>query len=243
MPYKDKEKKAQWERENRGAGSRHRVWTGIFYDESSPDWFDEFLEIDLPVCVSPVHDRDVWTARDARKNPTVCEGEVKKAHRHWLAEYPQPVSFAQVKDDFSFLGGSNIKYVKSKASMALYLCHLSAEARKAGKAQYDPEDVLEFGGANWRDWCAELNDIHATMKQMRVWIRDNWNLIGGEFSDFQDWCDENNDEWSRALDLHCAWAIGNYIERRRNKIEQRRKLDRERSRDNEHGGAADAADE
>lgn len=228
MPYKDPEKKKAWEKKNRGAGSRHRVWTGIFYEESAEEgWYEELLEFDLPVCVSPIHDKDVWTARDARKNPKVIEGEVKKAHRHWVAEYPQPVDYATVKEDFSFLGCSSIKYVKSKSSMALYLCHLSAEARKAGKAQYDPAEVLEFGGANWHDWCSELQDLHSMMKEMRVWLRENAAIHHWEFAEFQDWCDEFNDEWSRALDLKCAWAIGNYIERQRQRIEYRRKVERQ----------------
>lgn len=38
--------------------------------------------------------------------------------------------------------------------------------------------------------------------------------------------------WSRALDLKCAWAIGNFIERRRNAIQQAANLDREKRRDN-----------
>lgn len=46
------------------------------------------------------------------------------------------------------------------------------------------------------------------------------------------WRDENNDMWSRALDLKCAWAIGNFIERRRNAIQQAAKLDYEKRRDN-----------
>jgi hypothetical protein len=40
------------------------------------------------------------------------------------------------------------------------------------------------------------------------------------------------DMWSRALDLKCSWAIGNFIERRRNAIQQAAKLDHEKRRDN-----------
>ena len=110
--------------------------------------------------------------------------------------------------------------------MALYLVH----AKNDDKAKYDPAEVLEFGGANWRDWCSELEDIHATMLEMRAFIVER-NVT--EFDLFQLWCDENNDTWSRALDLKCSWAIGNFIERRRNRIQQCAKLERERRRDNE----------
>ena len=55
--------KREWDRKNR-VGKRHQVWTGIFYEDTSPDWREEIEELCVPVCVSPLHDRDVWTARD-----------------------------------------------------------------------------------------------------------------------------------------------------------------------------------
>ena len=199
----------------------------IFYEESADEfWREEMDELGLPVCVSPLHDKDAWTERDERKDPKHKAGTTKKEHYHGLAEYPQPVDYETVRSDFAFLNTTNIKYVKSKGSMALYLCHIGSK----DKAQYDPAEVLEFGGANWHDWCAEFQDLHVMMKEMRVFIRDN-NVH--EFADFQDWCDENNDEWSRALDLQCAWAIGNYLDRCRARAKAFAELERERRRDNE----------
>lgn len=234
MPYKDKEKQREaqrrWEKENRGRGSRHRVWMFIFYpDTADRDWRDTADELGLPFCVSPLHDRDTWTAADCRRNPKHIEGEVKAAHYHGLAEYPQPVDYATVKSDFEFVHTHSIKYAKSKASMALYLCHIGSK----GKVQYDPSEVLEFGGANWHDWCGELEDVHHTMLEMRDWLRANPEIHHWEFSDFVDWCDVQNDAWSRALDLKCAWAIGNYMDKQRAKRAYYAQLDRERRRDNE----------
>lgn len=45
MPYKDKEKQREaqrkWEKENRGAGKRHKVWMFIFYpDTAEVGWRD-----------------------------------------------------------------------------------------------------------------------------------------------------------------------------------------------------------
>lgn len=233
MPYKDPEKKKQWEKENRGAGKRHKVWMGIFYPDTAEDgWRDECDELGLSFLVSPLHDRDVWTAADERRNPDHIEGKKKEPHYHFLAEYPQPVDYATVKEDFAFLHTHSIKYAKSKASMALYLTH----ERCDDKAHYDSRDVLEFGGANWHDWCGELEDVHAIMLEMRAFIVER-NVT--EFDLFQLWCDENNDMWSRALDLKCSWAIGNFIERRRNRIQQCAKLERERRRDNEGDASSD----
>lgn len=219
MPYKDpakaREAKRKWEKKNRGKGARHRVWMFVFYEDSAdPDWREDADEMGLPFLVSPLHDQDTWTARDERKNPKHKAGELKKPHFHGLAEYPQPVDYDTVKDDFAFLGTQSIKYAKSKPSMSRYLCHLDSH----DKAQYDPAEVLEFGGANWHDWCGELEDVHKIMLEMRAFIRDE-NVNITEFDQFQDWCDENNDTWSRALDMKCAWSIGNYIERRRNRLQ------------------------
>ncbi len=232
MPYKDPEKKKQWEKQNRRAGTRHRVWMFVFYEDSANDgWRDEADELGLPFLVSPLHDKDVWTKADERKNPKHKAGALKEPHFHGLVEYPQPVDYETVKADFAFLGTHSIKYAKSKASMALYLTH----EKSKDKAHYEPSDVLEFGGANWHDWCSELEDLHATMLEMRDFIREHGFT---EFADFQDWCDANNDQWSRALDLKCAWAIGNYIERCRGRAEAMRKLEKECRRDNEGDGDA-----
>lgn len=38
---------------------------------------------------------------------------------------------------------------------------------------------------------------HDMLRAMRKHIRENGIT---DFTDFQDWCDENNDRWSQALD-------------------------------------------
>lgn len=245
MAYKDKEKQREyqreWEKKNRSKGTRHKVWMFVFYpDSADEDWREIADELGLPFCVSPLHDRDTWTKKDERKNPKHKAGTVKKPHWHGLADYPQPVDYETVKSDFEFLGTSNIKYAKSKASMALYLCHLGSK----DKAQYDPDEVLEFGGANWHDWCSELQDLHAMMKEMRAWLRENSDIHRWEFQFFVDWCDSHNDEWSRALDLQCSWAIGNYMEHARKReqcerVERWREIERVRRLDNEATADAD----
>lgn len=213
MAYKDKNKQREaqraWEQKNRARGSRHKLWMGVFYEESAGFWREELAELGVPCVVSPVHDSDVWTKADEAKNPEHVAGTLKKPHRHFLADYPNPVDYETVCDDFSFLNTKNIKYAKSQPAMARYLVHKD----NPDKAQYSSDGVLEFCGANWLDWCAMSTDLHGQMKQMRVFIREHHVT---EFCDFQDWCDANNDEWSRLLDLSCSWAIGNYIDRYRN---------------------------
>lgn len=154
MPYKDKEKQREaqrkWEKENRGAGKRHKVWMFIFYpDTAEVGWRDECDELGLPFLVSPLHDRDVWTAADERRNPDHIEGEVKVAHHHGLVEYPQPVGYDTVKEDFAFLHTHSIKYAKSKA----WVLSVERVGDVGDSALVEPDGdelVSQLGKRRWR---------------------------------------------------------------------------------------------
>ena len=49
------------------------------------------------------------------------------------------------------------------------------------------------------------------LRAMRKHIRVN---VITDFTDFQDWCDENNDRWSQALDSGLSSVIEKYIDGR-----------------------------
>lgn len=207
MPYKDPEKQraAQRKYEQKRRGKRHTIWMCVFYEESSPYWHDGLDEQGVATCVSPVHDRDVWTAHDEAKNPAHKAGKAKKAHRHLLTEFENPVSYEDFKEYLEDAGikSTNIKFVKSMRGMARYLTHMDSR----DKARYDDEDVEEFGGASWHEWCERSEDDHAMMGEMRMFIvqyevKDFWA--------FQSYCDMNRPEWSRLLDRKC-YVIEKFI--------------------------------
>lgn len=212
MPYKDKEKQREAQRryEKKKRPERHAIWTFIFYPDDVPNWRDVMDELGLEILVSPLHDKDTWTESDESKNPEHVAGEFKKAHRHGLVRYPQVVDYATVMNDFAEVGIHTAKFTRSYTSMALYLTH----KRSPNKHPYDDKDVVEFGGANYYEAIHEKVDVHAELKRMRAFIREN-NFT--EFVDFWDWCDENADDWSYLIDTKCAYVIGTYIERFRNK--------------------------
>ena len=141
----------------------------VFYEDQCPEWREELDELGMPTLVSPSHDADEWTERDEKKNPKHKAGTLKEPHRHLLAMYDNPVSYDQVVKDFAFLKSKNVKYVKSLPAMARYLTHMDSP----DKAQYDPEGVCEFGGADWRDLCATTSDKHLALREMRAFIREN----------------------------------------------------------------------
>lgn len=236
MPYKDPEKakaaKKKWDQEHRN-GKRHNTWLFIFYPQDVPGWEEEMEENGVECLVSPLHNKDKWTPKDEKKNPSHKAGKLKVDHRHGIAHYENGVTYEQFREDFGFLskdgkGPKNVKYAKSIAASTAYLDHGTEACKRLGKAKYDPAEVLEFCGANYLDWKSRVEDVHAEMKKMRAYIREH-DIT--EFADFQDWCDENNDEWSRLLDLKCAWAIGNYIDRCRGRNEAKKKREQvERAR-------------
>ena len=171
MPYADPEKrrevKRKYEQEKRK--QRRTNWMLVFYEDQCPEWREELDELGMPTLVSPSHDADEWTERDEKKNPKHKAGTLKEPHRHLLAMYDNPVSYDQVVKDFAFLKSKNVKYVKSLPAMARYLTHMDSP----DKAQYDPEGVCEFGGADWRDLCATTSDKHLALREMRAFIREN----------------------------------------------------------------------
>lgn len=219
MPYKDKDKereaKQRYEEKRRKQnGERHKVWMLVFYPDSVPsEWRDLLAELHMKVWVSPLHDKDKWTAADEKKDPKHKAGTAKKDHWHLVAQYEVQVDRATFLADFGFLNGpQNVKVVKSLISMVRYLVH----ADDPDKAQYDKADVLTFGGAEL-DLVEQLgtHERHEALKAMRAFIREH-NIT--DFCDFVDYCDECEITWAHLLDDNSSYVIEKYIKSRRYKL-------------------------
>lgn len=224
MPYKDPAKQAEARKRSREKkkaedGERFRCWMLIFYPDSAPaDWPDLLSDLHLPIWVSPLHDRDAWTAADERTDPKRKEGTPKKPHYHLVAQYPEKVSRKQFLDDFGCLNGpENVKVPKSLISMVRYLPHLD----DPDKAQYNREDVRTFGGAD-AGLMDEMgtHERHEALKAMRKHIRTH-NIL--YFDEFYDYCDDCEIRWAHLLDDSCTYVIREYIKARAYRVEQERK--------------------
>lgn len=209
MPYKDKEKAAEAQRryEEKRKGTRFSCWTLIFYEDSAPPtWRDEVSDVHLPVWVSPLHDRDTWTAADEKKDARHVAGTPKKAHRHLICQYPQPVDRDTFLSDFAFLNGSTfVKNVRDLTAMVRYLIHKDDPQ----KAQYDRADVVVFGSAELDAIdAAGTGERHEMLRQMRRFIRANAIV---DYCVFADYCDECEAAWARLLDDNSSYVIERYI--------------------------------
>lgn len=223
MPAKDSKvraatQKAYRERQKQQRGTPHKNWMFVFYEDQDPEWRDDIEDTGIPVVVSPLHDRDTWSAADQKKNPSHKQGALKVEHRHGVASYPTAVYYDQVLEDFSFLKTKNVKYVKSLAAMARYLVHMDSP----DKAQYDPEGIVEFNSADWRDWCATGTEAAKEIPKMRAEILRRAREEGAwtvELALFWNWCDANNEDWSRLLDTVCSSTVERFTTRLRGLIE------------------------
>lgn len=222
--YKDPEKqkeavKRAEEKRKQKNGERVRCWMLVFYPDSAPaDWADQISGVHIPVWVSPLHDKDVWTAEDERKNQAHKAGQPKKPHYHLVAQYPEKVDRAEFLGDFGFLNGpENVKHVKSLISMVRYLAHRD----DPDKAQYDRAAVRTFGGAD-AGLMDELgtHERHEILRSMRKYIREHNVLY---FDEFVDYCDDCEVVWAHLLDDNSTYVIREYIKARAYRVEQERK--------------------
>lgn len=110
-----------------------RNWAFVVYPESLPEnWKDIIAETGLPMCFSPLHDKDV--------NPT---GEVKKPHYHVICYYENGTSCKCVKENVTDKLNGTIP-IKLESMTGMYRYHLHLDNPE--KFQYDDRDRHFFNG-------------------------------------------------------------------------------------------------
>lgn len=177
--------------------NRTRNFATIVYPESAPeDWLDILQALAIPCYVSPLHDMDV--------NP---DGEVKKAHYHVQLKFEGKKSPEAVQEIASTFGGVGLETVQSARGYARYLCHLD----NPEKAQYKPEDVKSYAGADYFGEIGTVLDKYKAIREMKAFCREN-NII--VFADLFDYAEENRDDWFRVLCDNGTYVIKEYLKSR-----------------------------
>lgn len=181
---------------------RTRVFAFILYADSAPaDWRDILTQWHTEILVSPYHDQDV--------NP---DGTPKKPHWHVMVMFPSVKTYVQAAEIRDSVNGVGWENVASSRGYARYLCHMD----NPEKAQYDPEDVLELSGADYAETIRRVSDSIRIVATMQDFIADN-NIMF--YSDFADYCRENEPEWFEALVTRYTYTIYTYIKARCKKAE------------------------
>lgn len=198
MPYKDPEKKKQWEKEHR-KGKQRAIWWGYGYPDTMPeDWRDRASESGYEI-LAMYHDQDVET-----------DGKPKEPHWHVAVRLAHAGTIDDAKEILLRLGikEKSIQWRDSWRSVARYLCHLDSP----NKTQYSPEHVLEFGGADYMTAIQRSAEKYRIVAAMQEWVIES-NCRS--FAKLMDYARENDMEWFMALCDNCAIPMREYIKSRR----------------------------
>lgn len=186
--------------------NRGRVWATIVYVESAPDNFRDIIERwHIPALLSPVHNMD-------KKD----DGELKKEHYHLMVWFEGKKSKDQVIDLFREVGGVGCEKVSSKIGMARYLCHLDNK----DKASYNPEDVIEFCGADYYFLITSEVDRLSVLKEMENWVDNNDILYYNILSKY---ARDNRPDWYRVLTKSATIHMTQYLKSRSYQIKEDQK--------------------
>lgn len=122
---------------------KKRNWGFIMYPESAPsDWKSILESTGLMCAISPLHDRDVWSAADEKKNPAHKAGDLKKAHYHVLLHFDGPTTESAVRAVADKVFGSLPVAVESLKGSYDYLSHENND----DKAKYSKDDIVCLNG-------------------------------------------------------------------------------------------------
>lgn len=181
------------EKSSSGCG-RTRNFATVVYPESAPEnWQTVLSEQCVPCFVSPLHDKDI--------NPT---GEPKKPHYHVMIMFEGMKSIEQVQAIFDLIGGVGCKKVQSIRGYARYLCHLD----NPEKAQYNTEDVVMYGGADYLSVIGLATDKYKAIGEMIDFCCANQVY---SYSDLLEWCRSNRFDWFRVLCDNGTFVIKEYL--------------------------------
>lgn len=118
-----------------------RQFTFLLYPENLPkDWETRLRDLDKPIAISPLHDKDI----------DIKMGGFKKPHYHGIIVYPTPITrdglTLKLNRALAHDGCKNcvpkVQFlVKGMQSTYLYLTHESESAIEEGKHVYDSSDI------------------------------------------------------------------------------------------------------
>lgn len=176
---------------------RVRNFATIVYPDSAPEnWLEILAEHFVPAFVSPLHDKDV--------NP---DGEPKKPHFHVMIMFEGKKSIEQATSVFTLFGGVGCKVVQSMRGMARYFCHMD----NPEKAQYSPDDVRSFCGADYSAVIGLVTDKYKAIREMIVFCEENQMY---SYADLLLYCSEERSDWFRVLCDNGTIVVKEYLKSR-----------------------------
>lgn len=139
---------------------RSNYWATIVYPESAPDdWLEILKDFKVPALISPLHDLDCDN-----------DGVLKKSHYHVIICYPSLKTQRQAEKIVSAINGVGTIEVVAIGSYVRYLTHMD----NPEKAQYDIEDVVSVGGADYLKLMGKVeSDKYKAIAEMIEYCMEN----------------------------------------------------------------------
>lgn len=133
------------------------------YEDSRPeDWKQVMTQWFLPVCISPIHDKDVYE-EDGENHK---KGDLKKPHYHVLLCFGNTTTYKTALSYAKEVGASIVKPISSSKGAYDYWTHKN----NPEKAQYNEEDMIFIGGFNKKEQLGksekEINEMINTIIQI-----------------------------------------------------------------------------
>lgn len=167
-------------------------WAFIIWEDNiaaHPDWKQKLIATYLRFCVSPYHDKDIWSEDDCIRHPERAEyimdhlGEPKKPHYHVLVHCDQNTTWKTMKDLIDSLRIDVGNPIVIRAPFGYY--HYLTHDYNPEKVQYDINEVKHYNGSEPGDYLMEISKAE-TMQikdRLRNMIRDAKCLTFGEMED------------------------------------------------------------
>ena len=164
------------------------------YGTPPEDWMQIIADIHAPALVSPLH-------QDIKP-----DGTMKKPHFHVLFMFESVKDYeSQVKPLFDSFGGVGREIVNSARGYARYLCHLDDHDNKI---KYSVEDVLSFGGVDYRAIIHLPTDDIGILKEIFEFVRINQIYSIAELISISA---VNNPDWFSVIVMSRGYIIDKYI--------------------------------
>lgn len=155
---------------------RTRYWTFIVYPESAPqNWRDILQKTGLQFAISPLHDKDINTT-----------GEKKKEHFHVLAVWQNTTTYRSAHLLTEEIRATIPQRVMSPIGCIRYMSHKD----NPEKAQYDERDITTINGLDLGDFNALTTSMVLEIKRAIINLARELKIT--EYSSMYDYLDEND---------------------------------------------------
>lgn len=190
------------EKKSNKRDERTRNWVFVLYPDSAPsNWQEVLSELQIPLAISPLHDRCVN-----------ADGTPKKQHWHVVLQFAGKKSFEQIKEITDSLNAPQPQKVANMVGMIRYLAHLD----NPDKAQYASSDIKTFGGMDIGKLLSPtVTERYACIREMCDYVKDTGIT---DFCDLMDYAAVHRyEDWFKLLCDNAAFIVNNYIKSVRHK--------------------------